>query len=265
MIYPNLNYNRADKWGPSVGEQGLSRHSRFVDDLGQQVVDGLLPAGLVLKSEELERRFACSRSVVREGLRVLETLGMVGSRRNVGVSIRPEPQWNVFDPRVIRWRLAGADRERQLRTLTELRSAVEPLAARLAATQVTPEDGRRLTGIAGELVAAGNAGDLDAFLQLDIEFHSLILRSSGNEMLAHLQSAVAEVLTGRTRLGLMPDRPHQEARHLHYVVADAIQRGQADAAEAAMQRIVSRIADELGTSAAGTVKPGPNPARDESA
>jgi DNA-binding FadR family transcriptional regulator len=233
-------------------ERGSSRHSRFVDDLGQQVVDGTLPGGLVLQSEDLERRFNCSRSVVREGLRVLETLGMVSSRRNVGVSIRPEPLWNVFDPRVIRWRLAGADRERQLRTLTELRSAVEPLAARLAAGHATAEEGRRLTGIAGELVAAGNAGDLDAFLVLDIEFHGLILRASGNEMLAHLQSAVAEVLTGRTRLGLMPDHPHQEARHLHYVVADAIQRGQADAAESAMKRIVSRIADELATGGLGS-------------
>jgi DNA-binding FadR family transcriptional regulator len=133
---------------------------------------------------------------------------------------------------------------------------VEPLAAGLAAAAISVEDGRRLMKIAGELVATGNAGDLEAFLQLDIEFHALILRSSGNEMLSHLDSAVAEVLTGRTHYGLMPDVPRQEARHLHYVLADAIQRGLAAEAETAMRRIVTQAGEEMTTALAGEV-PGP--------
>ncbi len=235
----------------SPQEKSSSRHSRFVELMGLQITGGELPPGMVLRSEELEERFSSSRSVVREGLRVLETLGMVASRRNVGVSILDPSSWNVFDPLLIRWRLAGTDREKQLKSLTQLRSAVEPLAASLAAGAISVEDGRRLMKIAGELVATGNAGDLEAFLQLDIEFHALILRSSGNEMLSHLGSAVAEVLTGRTHYGLMPDVPRQEARHLHYVLADAIQRGLAAEAETAMRRIVTQAGEEMTTALAG--------------
>ncbi|WP_231391813.1 FadR/GntR family transcriptional regulator [Arthrobacter sp. 35W] len=236
-----------------------SRHNRFVEMMGQQITAGELPEGEVLKSEELEERFASSRSVVREGLRVLETLGMVASRRNVGVSILGSSSWNVFDPQLIRWRLAGANRQAQLQSLTQLRSAVEPLAAGLAARAISVADGRRLMKIAGELVATGNAGDLEAFLALDIEFHSLILQASGNEMLSHLDSAVAEVLAGRTHHGLMPDKPRQEARHLHYVVADAIQRGMAAEAEAAMRGIVTQAGDEMATAMVGSAEPGGAP------
>ncbi|WP_427018441.1 FadR/GntR family transcriptional regulator [Pseudarthrobacter sp. P1] len=228
-----------------------SRHSRFVELMGQQITAGELPEGLVLKSGDLEERFESSRSVVREGLRVLETLGMVSSRRNVGVSILGSSSWNVFDPLLIRWRLAGANREAQLQSLTQLRSAVEPLAAGLAARAISVADGRQLMKVAGELVATGNAGDLEAFLALDIEFHALILRASGNEMLSHLESAVAEVLTGRTHYGLMPEVPRQEARHLHYVVADAIQRGMAAEAETAMRRIVTQAGEEMTTALVG--------------
>lgn len=235
-----------------------SRHSRFVELMGAQITAGELPTGLILRSEELEDKFASSRSVVREGLRVLETLGMVASRRNVGVSILEPSRWNVFDPLLIRWRLAGADREKQLKSLTQLRSAVEPLAAGLAAQSISVQDGRRLMKIAGELVATGNAGDLEAFLQLDIEFHALILRASGNEMLSHLASAVAEVLTGRTHYGLMPEVPRQEARRLHFVVADAIQRGQSAEAETAMRRIVTQAGEEM-TTALSADQPGGQP------
>ena len=71
----------------------------------------------VLRIDELESRYGVSRTVVREAVRVLEAMHLVESRRRVGVTVRRTEEWNVFDPAVIRWRLAGADRPRQLRSL----------------------------------------------------------------------------------------------------------------------------------------------------
>ena len=99
----------------------------------------------VLRTDELAQRFDVSRTVVREAVRVLESMHLVESRRRVGVTVRPAEEWNVFDPQVIRWRLAGADRPRQLRSLTVLRSAIEPVAAALAAEHATPEQCAELT------------------------------------------------------------------------------------------------------------------------
>lgn len=90
------------------GSRGL--HARVLDSLGPAITAGEYPAGSVLRTDELAQRFEVSRSVMREAVRVLESMHLVASRRRVGVTVRPAEEWNVYDPQVIRWRLAGADR-----------------------------------------------------------------------------------------------------------------------------------------------------------
>jgi DNA-binding FadR family transcriptional regulator len=163
-----------------------------------------LAAATVLRAEELEARYGVSRTVVRETIRVLESMGMVSSRRRVGTTVEPRERWNVFDPMVIRWRLAGEGRVEQLRSLSELRAGFEPVAAALAARRATPADCGELTGAVMEMAVHARSGDLDAYLVADVQFHRTLLRASGNEMFGALDSVVAEVLSGRTRHGLMP-------------------------------------------------------------
>jgi DNA-binding FadR family transcriptional regulator len=93
--------------------------------------------------------------------------------------------------------------------------------------------------------AAAQGEDEGAFLALDIEFHRLVLASSGNEMFLKLHELVAEVLTGRHHYGLMPHHPHEEALQLHADVAAAIQRQDGDRARAAMLRIMEQAMDEM--------------------
>ena len=89
-----------------------------LESLGPAITAGDYPPGSVLRTDELAQRFDVSRSVMREAVRVLESMHLVESRRRVGVTVRPKDEWNVYDPQVIRWRLAGADRPHQLRSLT---------------------------------------------------------------------------------------------------------------------------------------------------
>lgn len=228
-----------------VGSPWTGLHALLLDKLGLAICAGHLHSGSVLRIEELEERYGVSRSVVREAIRVMASMGMVASRRRVGVQILPATEWNLYDPQVIRWRLASPGRIAQLRSLTELRTAIEPEAARLAAVRAPLASASELMGLAGKLWAAGQAGDDDAFLTLDIEFHRLVLASSGNEMFAKLNALVAEVLTGRTQYGLMPSHPHNEALQLHVNVASAIQRGNPIDAHGAMLGIMQRASDEM--------------------
>jgi DNA-binding FadR family transcriptional regulator len=161
------------------------------------------------------------------------------------VQVLPAARWNLYDPQVIRWRLASPARVAQLQSLTELRTAVEPEAARLAALRAPLADASELMGLAGKLWAAGQSNDAEAFLLLDIQFHRLVLSSSGNEMFAKLNTLVEAVLTGRTQYGLMPSHPHNEALQLHVDVASAIQRRNGDDAHAAMLAIMARAFDEM--------------------
>ncbi len=117
---------------------GRGLHGRVLDTLGPEITAGEYPPGSVLRTDELAQRFDVSRSVMREVVRVLESMHLVESRRRVGVTVLPSREWNVYDPQVIRWRLAGTDRPRQLRSLTVLRSAIEPVAAGLARATPRP-------------------------------------------------------------------------------------------------------------------------------
>lgn len=221
-------------------------HSTVLESIGSEITAGALPEGAVLTLEQIQQRFGVSRTVARETMRMLEQLGLVTSRRRVGLVVRPAAQWMVFDPRVIRWRLAGPGRIAQLRSLTELRAAVEPVAAAAAARHADPAEVDRLVALVARMRELGEAGRLDEFMVCDIEFHALLLRAGRNEMFAALTDVVAEVLAGRTRHGLMPDRPRPEALDAHEAVAAAVRARDPEAAERAMTVITAEIRTALG-------------------
>ncbi|WIX79554.1 FCD domain-containing protein [Amycolatopsis carbonis] len=224
---------------------GSDRHEEVLDVLGAAIANGELAPGAVLRSDELQERFGASRTVAREVVRVLETMGLTTSRRRVGVIVSDPAGWNHYDPRLIRWQLDGSGRAAALRTLTELRSGVEPSAARFAALRATPEDRGRLRALGHRLEETARARDLTTFLGHDIAFHDLLLTASGNPMFAQLSSVVAEVLAGRTSHGLMPEEPQPEAVALHVEVAVAVDAGDADRAERAVRDIVDQARDEI--------------------
>lgn len=223
--------------------QGLP--GRLLAELGPAIAAGEIPTGTVLRAEELEARFGVSRTVVREAVRILESMRLVSSKRRVGITVLPKSQWDVFDPSVIRWRLAGADRAAQLRSLGALRVAVEPAAAGLAAVHASDDDRRDLSALAVELTVTARAADLETFLGHDIAFHEIVLRASGNEMFAHLGSTVGAVLTGRTEHHLMPHQPREYALQLHREVAEAICARDPERAEQAMRTIAVGALEEL--------------------
>ncbi|WP_076260189.1 FadR/GntR family transcriptional regulator [Intrasporangium flavum] len=220
-------------------------HASVLDALGRQVVSGELAAGTVLRIDQLDERYGVSRSVVREAVRVLDSMGLVEARKRLGVRVLPSSAWNVFDPRVIRWRLDGPGREEQLLSLGELRRGVEPVAAELAAAHATPEQCGAMLGAVVQMAVHAKSGDLEAYLQADQLFHATLLAASGNEMLAALAGVVGEVLAGRTHHDLMPATPNPVAVRLHGDVAEAVQSGDSAAASAAMQAIIAEASDAL--------------------
>ena len=224
-------------------------HGNLMAALGAGIVSGEYAPGHVLTLEGVSAAHDVSRSVAREAIRVLESMGMVASRRRVGITIQPPEQWNVFDPRLIRWRLESGDRAAQLVSLSELRRGFEPAAAALAARRADPHQCRIMAAAVSDMVVHGRLGDLEAYLSADKIFHQTLLEASGNEMFRALNGVVAEVLTGRTHHGMMPDVPNPAAIELHDQVARAIRLRDEEAAERAMRAIideaVSAVAEEF--------------------
>ena len=226
---------------PNVG----ALHGSLLKALGSEIVSGGYPVGQVITLDGVSAQHGVSRSVVREAVRVLESMGMVESRRRVGITIQPADKWNVFDPLLIRWRLESGDRAAQLLSLSELRRGFEPAAAALAARRANPHHCRIMAAAVSDMVVHGRSGDLDAYLLADKIFHQTMLEASGNEMFRALNGVVAEVLAGRTHHGMMPDIPNPAAIELHDEVARAIRMRDEGAAERAMRAIIDEAASAV--------------------
>ncbi len=231
--------------GPGSGVELQGLHGQVVDRIGRSLAADEIRAGEVLRLEDIQERYGVSRTVAREAVRVLESRRVVTSRPRVGITVRPLAEWNLYDPQIIRWRLASPRREAQLRELAELRAAVEPSAAALAASGAASAARDALTGHAAAMADAARAGDRAAFVAADAAFHRALLTASGNGMFAQLAEVTEELLVARRDLALMPADLDTTAVRRHQEVAEAVAEGRpADAAQAVM-RIVDSAHDEV--------------------
>ncbi|GAB3154986.1 FadR/GntR family transcriptional regulator [Amycolatopsis sp. NPDC004378] len=206
-------------------------HARIVDELGRLIVEGVLGDGQPLVPEELGRRFSASRTVVREALRVLESKGMVTARPRVGTWTLPPEAWDAIDPDVIAWRVGGPGGREHLRELLELRLAIEPQAARMAARHRRPDE---LSAMAAAYTQMADAEDTAAFMAADAQFHAALVRASGNTLIAQLQVPVVAALRAQ---GEPADTLVAHSRVLTLVLAK-----NADGAESACRRLLETVA-----------------------
>ena len=119
----------------------------------------------------------------------------------------------------------------ELAAISEMRQLLEPLAARKAAAQASPELRRQLAGIAAEI------DDLDAergrktLMEYDLEVHRSIYRATENH---HLQETLVRLDNLATRIWcLVLDRVPGVVEHIreHAALLHAIVDGDADQAE----------------------------------
>ncbi|GAA5012393.1 sporulation transcriptional regulator WhiH [Kitasatospora paranensis] len=223
----------------TTSSRGRGLHGQLVQQLGQMIVSGDLGADRPLVPEEIGQRFEVSRTVVRESLRVLEAKGLVSARPNVGTRVRPVADWNLLDPDIIEWRAFGPQRDEQRRELFELRWAIEPLAARLAAGHGREDVQHRLVELVEIMAHTSAQGDLLAYTRADAELHGLVLQMAGNRMLEHLSGIVSCALHVSGGPSGTCERTSESAVGLHVRLVDALGTGDGTAAEAAIRALLT--------------------------
>lgn len=222
-------------------ELAVARHIPILEAIGRRIADRDLPPGTVFTLASIGEEYGVSRTVAREVMHQLETMGLITSSPRVGLVVQPQRSWSLFDPRLIRWRLEGADRAEQLRSLTGLREAIEPAAAGEAARRATPEQGVRFVELAEEMLAFVATGEVEGFLDLDVEFHRRLVELSGNEMFTALGPVVEAVLRWRTELAHLSAVPSSDALRAHVAIARAVAAGDDRGARRAMEDMITDV------------------------
>ncbi|MDY6049975.1 MAG: FCD domain-containing protein [Corynebacterium sp.] len=219
-----------------------------LDAIGTDIISGAMATGEKFTLQDLSDRFNISRTVAREAMRALEQLRLVTSSRRVGITVLAPTYWAVFDESIIRWRLADpASRAKQLLSLTQLRIAVEPIAARAMARHGSAESKKRLRRLAETITDLGTQGrgDTDEFLDAVISFHTLLLTASTNEMFATLVSTIAATYTGEATYLERRATPSTQVLKGHHDLAEAIAAGDFNAAERAATAILDEARQKI--------------------
>jgi DNA-binding FadR family transcriptional regulator len=222
--------------------QGRNLTYGIANELGIAIVTGVYSAGNPIPIEaELCRKYGASRSVLREAVKMLTAKGLLGARPRRGTWVQPEEKWNLLDPDVLGWLLERKYSPALLIEFTEIRLAVEPGAAALAARVAGPEEKAAIRhGI--ERMQAADRGDDDP-LDSDIAFHVAVLRASRNRFYAQLTGFTATAL----RFSIQTTNRYKGVQLAsiadHKKVADAIIAGKSVAAGQAMHKLIQEALD----------------------
>lgn len=155
--------------------------SVVVEELAHQIIGGRLATGDVLPTEPvLCEQFGFSRTVIREGVKLLEERGLVVVEQGRGTTVQPRARWNMLDPLVIRVALEHDDDMSLLDSLVSVRRVLEQEMAQTAAARLTDQDLERLAGCIDAMAATFD--DYGRFREADQEFHAVVMNASGNEV-----------------------------------------------------------------------------------
>jgi DNA-binding FadR family transcriptional regulator len=222
---------------------GRARHAQVVHGLGARIVrGGLTPGDTVPTEDELVSEFGVGRSALREGVKVLAGKGLLESRTSAGTRVRPRESWNLLDPDVLTWRFAPEPGTADIRVLADLRVALEPGAARLAAESATAAQRSAIAAAMARLWAT--VDDPDEFTAADLAFHRAVFAAANNDLLLYIHDVVSVALQAIRPLHTHSAGHNRETLRSHDRVALAIRRGHQLKAGAAMREIVEVARDD---------------------
>lgn len=205
--------------------------------LGTAIVSGQIKPGERLIGEvENADALDVSRSAYREAVQVLTAKGLVESRPKTGTRVLPRDRWNLLDPMVLAWAFSGQPDTEFVRHLFELRSIVEPAAARMAAERRCKADIRAMKDALARMRRHTLATDEGR--AADRDFHDALLCATQNDLMKTLSASIGAAVSWTTqfkqRMRALPRDPLPD----HARVFDAISDGDPDAAFEAMKRLI---------------------------
>lgn len=189
--------------------------------LERMVVTLELPPGLELTERDLLARVNMGRTPVREAMQRLEWMGLIDVRPRAGIRIAA---------------IAPGD----YALVLALRAQLEPMFARKATENATPDHRAQIDACRMMMQEAVALSDLKLFLAADKVFDRLMAEACGDRFLVRALDPL-QVHARRLWFHHVGYAGLSRSAHLHMPVMEAFVANDAEAAEAAMQRLISEI------------------------
>jgi len=189
---------------------------------------------------ELCQTLSVGRGTVREAFRLLQAKGIVEIKPGRGAFVAEAPA--IPNITAIDWLV---ENEGDLRNFLDVRTALEPLAARRMAERCGEDDIKKLEEIHRSFLAAIDAGDPGKIAQLDERFHSAIVERCGNHLMIEINTRVC---TGIRTFRSKTFQVEQNARNAvrpHSNIMNAILARDADQAELEMRAHLDKVQEDL--------------------
>ncbi|MGB0848773.1 MAG: GntR family transcriptional regulator [Thiolinea sp.] len=203
----------------SLAQEPVTIADRLFLDLRRAILEGEMPAGKKISEPELASTYGVSRGSLREAIGKLENCNLVTRKPNIGA-------------RIISFSVA------QLMEIYQIREAMEGMAARLAATNMTTEDFSQLVSLLKRQQEAVTESERLEQARLrhdsDLDFHFCIIQASGNERLIRMLCQDLYDLVRFYRFRLNPSYT-PKAMQEHELIVEAMQRRDGEMAELLMR------------------------------
>lgn len=210
---------------------------RIVEELGRAIVTNQFDgsAGFPFEARLCEQ-FGASRPIVREAVKMLTAKGLLRPRQRAGTVVQPEESWNLLDPDILRWLLEREFSIDLLIDFTEMRMAIEPRAAGLAANSASgPQRSAIIKAI--DRMFAAERGDDDP-LEADIAFHRAVIEASNNRFMRQFTDLSEATLRFSIRRTNAYAGVSRASAINHRKVANAIVEGDPATASALMRQLI---------------------------
>jgi DNA-binding GntR family transcriptional regulator len=214
----------AGAWRDLDADRGLSQ--RVAEQLSQAIIEGRLASGAKLSEAEIAAAFRVSRTPVREALFALERDQLVERppRRMARVSALTAKQ--AQDVYVCRAQLFG-------------------LSARMAATRLEASELKQLDSLVAEMDVTASSGDTAHYFRLNVVFHDIVSRATGNDMLLRLMTGMGPLTLRFRYMSLtIPGRLSMSVQR-HRELLRALTARDAAAAEATVRALIAEAGDAV--------------------
>ncbi len=211
----------------------------FVHELGRRIVGGDYPVGATLPNEpDLVEQFGISRTVIREAMKCLAGKGLVEIKTRVGTRVKERSNWHHLDTDVMVWYYETGPSVEIMRSIKDLRLALEPEATARAALRRTESDIAAINSAYEEM--ASTIGDVNSNADADLRFHTAIFAATHNMIYSQLIDLIAVGIYANRTLSGHEDIAEGQKRSLplHKAILDAIVAQDTDAAIKASRNLL---------------------------